>query len=263
MHGHGYRPGATVPGSDPGLGSPTVWKRFARQYSDRRTSVAHDLPHDAPDRFWRPDRGSEAATGPGHHPCRQLARETLEYGGPRMAIPTRYLWAHLGPGVALRSQRLHGWPHHFGRGSLHSDGLRLELPHGWRLRLHVGPGCHKRFDHAFRVRSDCHDSGRRKRRCGPQGRSFYIRDRFHCDSTVSRLGHSPVSHRTARPGMVRAIIPAAVQAGHDSCLAGHTRPHLRSPSRQHSRSLARGRATPSTLSAAIVGSCFSGYHHSA
>ncbi len=45
---------------------------------------------------------------------------------------------------------VHGGRHHPGRGPLHRDGLRLELPLGRRPRLHARPGLGERPHHAGR-----------------------------------------------------------------------------------------------------------------
>ena len=76
-------------------------------------------------------RHRPASHGAPRHALRQLARQALQHGAPGVAL----LQAPL-PAVhrAGAGRSVHGRGHHPGRGPLHGDGLRLELPHATATR---------------------------------------------------------------------------------------------------------------------------------
>ena len=129
------------------------------QRPDRRPDLAHDLPDDAQDRLHEHPRREEEAEGPPRDALRELARQAVLDGVPRLAVlQARLLGAHLaGP-----RRPVHRRHHHPGGGPLHGDGLRLVVPHRRRPGLHARPGLRERPDHARPVRAD-RDASRERR----------------------------------------------------------------------------------------------------
>ena len=97
---------------------------------------------------------------PAGHAVRQLAGQAVQHGAPGLAVLPGAVPAadRRGAGQAVHRRR-----HHPGRGPLHGDGVRLELPDRRRSGLHAGAGGGQRPDHAGAVRPDRRLAGRRVR----------------------------------------------------------------------------------------------------
>ena len=109
-------------------------------------------------------RRAEEAEGPPRDALRELARQAVLDGLPRVALLQARL---LGPHLAGARRPVHRRRHHPGGRPLHGDGLRLVVPHRRRPGLHARPGLRERPDHARPLRADRHVP--RERREQPDG----------------------------------------------------------------------------------------------
>ena len=104
------------------------------------------------------DVGQRAART-ARHAVRELAGEAVLHGADRLGVlPARFQPLD----YAGRGGSVHRGHDHPGGGSVHGDGVRVELPHGRRPGLHAGAGLGERPDHAVAVRADRAASGQRR-----------------------------------------------------------------------------------------------------
>jgi hypothetical protein len=133
------------------------------QPADRRAGLAHDRADAAQDRSRRARRDREPLARDRDDDRRELARQAVLDGAPRLGVRRASL-----PAVAAgRPDRwLHRRSHSAGGGAVHGHGLRLVEPGRRRAAFHALAGGAQRYDHGGGLRAD------RGALAGPPSRSI-------------------------------------------------------------------------------------------
>ncbi len=119
----------------PNVPTPGVWERQPYQCSHCRADLAHDYSDDDEGRLRFGAGCRTEAEGAADHVVRELDRQAIFHGLPRLGVLSRSLFV-MDNSIGGRS--IHRGLHHPGSRPLHSDGLCLELPDRWRSGPHAG-----------------------------------------------------------------------------------------------------------------------------
>ncbi len=171
----------------------------------RRAHLGDDRPDADAHRFRRAAPGDRSLARHRRHPVRQLGREAVLDGAPRVDLRPRRLRA-MATGRA--TGQLRRGPHPARRRALHGDGVRLEPADARRSLLHVVAGGAERPHHGLRVRADRRIAARPLRDRRAVGHAARVRRALHrraaraCAARAPRVaGAGPAGARRARsPG---------------------------------------------------------------